>query len=91
MDAIIKMSTMSDTAMTHVAGNMCRRAASSGLRKWLGYPCHSARVSQSAGTPMPAMTVMLSPAGKPDVADATTLVERMKLGETRVWRIGEVQ
>ena len=27
----------------------------------------------------------------PDVANATTLVERMKLGETRVWRIGEVR
>ena len=27
----------------------------------------------------------------PDVANATTLVERMKLGETRVWWIGEVR
>ena len=43
------------------------------------------------GRPMSAMTVMLSPAGKPDVAAATVLVERMKLGETRVWRIGEVR
>lgn len=43
------------------------------------------------GRPMPAMAVMLSPAGRPDVAAATVLVERMKLGETRVWWIGEVR
>ena len=43
------------------------------------------------GRPMPAMAVLPSPAGKPDVAAATVLVERMKLGETRVWRIGEVR
>jgi hypothetical protein len=30
------------------------------------------------------MAVMLSPAGRPDVAAATVLVERMKLGEIRV-------